>query len=265
MVRENEQGRTLYNYVNQARLDDTEIIVIIDEEHLFASPKTAKRAAEVLQKIYPKIEIRVSATPVTNSDYKTIVERQEVIDEEMIKEGILLNPKIDKHEQKSGESADQTLIDIALEKRQELADEYKQLGININPLLLIQLPNDTNEDLTTDDKKYIDAVIFHLENAHGISVNNHRLAIWLSGKRENVDGIEILDSMVDVLLFKQAIALGWDLPCSASHYYSGVEEYHCSLYSKPSDVFLQTSAATKVITPNAMLNQAGHLPTSKDR
>lgn len=215
MVRENEQGRTLYNYVNQARLDDTEIIVIIDEEHMFASPKTAKRAAEVLQKIYPKIEIRVSATPVTNSDYKTIVERQEVIDEEMIKEGILLNPKIDKHEQKSGESADQTLIDIALEKRQELADEYKKLGININPLLLIQLPNDTNEDITTDDKKYIDAVIFHLENAHGISVNNHRLAIWLSGKRENVDGIETLDNMVDVLLFKQAIALGWDCPRSA--------------------------------------------------
>lgn len=215
MVRENEQGRTLYNYVNQARLDDTEIIVIIDEEHLFASPKTAKRAAEVLQKIYPKIEIRVSATPVTNSDYKTIVERQDVIDEEMIKEGILLNPKIDKHEQKSGESADQTLIDIALEKRQELADEYKQLGININPLLLIQLPNDTNEDITADDKKYIDAVIFHLENAHGISVNNHRLAIWLSGKRENVDGIEALNGMVDVLLFKQAIALGWDCPRSA--------------------------------------------------
>lgn len=215
MVRENEQGRTLYNYVNQARLDDTEIIVIIDEEHMFASPKTAKRASEVLQKIYPKIEIRVSATPVTNSDYKTIVERQEVIDEEMIKEGILLNPKIDKHEQKSGESADQTLIDIALEKRQELADEYKQLGININPLLLIQLPNDTNEDTTTDDKKYIDAVIFHLENAHGISVNNHRMAIWLSGKRENVDGIETLDNMVDVLLFKQAIALGWDCPRSA--------------------------------------------------
>lgn len=215
MVRENEQGHTLYNYINHARLDDTEIIVIIDEEHMFASPKTAKRAAEVLQKIYPKIEIRVSATPVTNSDYKTVVERQEVIDEEMIKEGILLNPKIDKHEQKSGESADQTLIDIALEKRQELADEYKHLGININPLLLIQLPNDTNEEITTDDKKYIDAVIFHLENAHGISVSNHRMAIWLSGKRENVDGIETLDNMVDVLLFKQAIALGWDCPRSA--------------------------------------------------
>ena len=215
MVRENEQGRTLYNYVNQARLNDIEIIVIIDEEHLFASPKTAKRAAEVLQKIYPKIEIRVSATPVTNSDYRTIVERQEVIAEEMIKEGILLNPKIDKHEQKSGESADQTLIDIALEKRRELADEYKKMGININPLLLIQLPNDTNEDSTTDDKKYIDAVIFHLENAHGITVNNHCLAIWLSGKRENVDGIETLDNMVDVLLFKQAIALGWDCPRSA--------------------------------------------------
>ena len=41
------------------------------------------------------------------------------------------------------------------------------------------------------------------------------MAIWLSGKRENVDGIETLDNMVDVLLFKQAIALGWDCPRSA--------------------------------------------------
>jgi len=75
MVRENEQGKTLYAYINHARLNDTKIIVIIDEEHMFASPKTAKRATEVPQKIQAKLEIRVSATPVTNSDYKTIVER----------------------------------------------------------------------------------------------------------------------------------------------------------------------------------------------
>ena len=38
------------------------------------------------------------------------------------------------------------------------------------------------------------------------------MAIWLSGERENLDGLEVPDSMVEVLLFKQAIALGWDCP-----------------------------------------------------
>ena len=78
MIKENETNKNLYSFINKAKLNDTEIIVIIDEEHMFANTKTAKRANEVLQKIYPKVEIRVSATPTTNSDYRTLVERQDV-------------------------------------------------------------------------------------------------------------------------------------------------------------------------------------------
>lgn len=215
MVRENEQNKTLYSYVNQARLEDTEIIVIIDEEHMFANTKTAKRANEVLQKIYPKIEIRVSATPTTNSDYKTIVERQDVIAEEMIKEGIVLNPALDKYEQEGGKSLNQTLIDIALIKKKEISEAYKQLGEKINPLLLIQLPNDTNEENSLDDQKYIEMITQYLEVYHDITIKNNKLAIWLSGKKDNVEGIEANENMVEVLLFKQAIALGWDCPRAA--------------------------------------------------
>jgi len=215
MVRENEQNKTLYTYVNQARLDGTEIIVIIDEEHMFANPKTAKRANEVLQKIYPKIEIRVSATPISNSDYKTIVERQDVVHEEMIKESIVLNPALDEFEQESGKTLEQFLTKVALKKRDEIIEAYQKLDIKINPLLLIQLPNDTKEDNTPDDEKYIDNVIKALEVDHNITVKNNRLAVWLSGKKDNLIGIEKPDNMVDVLLFKQAIALGWDCPRAA--------------------------------------------------
>lgn len=215
MVRENEQNKTLYSYVNAARLNDTEIIVIIDEEHMFANPKTAKRAGEVLQKLYPKLEVRVSATPSTNSDYKTVVEREDVIREEMIKEGIVLNPAIDTFVQEGGKTLDHTLIDIALKKRTEISDAYKSLDININPLLLIQLPNDTSEDNTLDDTKYIDMVIQYLEVYHDITVKNHKLAVWLSGRRDNLDNIEQVNNMTEILLFKQAIALGWDCPRAA--------------------------------------------------
>jgi len=38
------------------------------------------------------------------------------------------------------------------------------------------------------------------------------LAIWLSGEHINKENVEKQDSEVEVLIFKQAIALGWDCP-----------------------------------------------------
>lgn len=214
IIKENETGKNLYNFINKAKGNGTEIIVIIDEEHMFANPKTAKRATEVLQKIDPKVEIRVSATPTTNSDYLTIVEREDVIAEEMIKEGIILNPALDSVIQE-GRSVEEILLNQALSKRIELSEVYRDLETRINPLLLIQLPNDTNDNNTLDDEKYIDVVLHELKNKYDITVENNRLAIWLSGSKENLDGIEQPESMVEVLLFKQAVALGWDCPRAA--------------------------------------------------
>lgn len=211
MIKENESNKNLYSFINKAKLNDTEIIVIIDEEHMFADTKTAKRANEVLQKIYPKIEIRVSATPTTNSDYRTLVERQDVIAEEMIKEGIILNPALDTIKQE-GRSLEEILLEQALAKKEELRQAYESLGVKINPLLLIQLPNDISDNNTADDEKYIDVVLQNLEVKYNITVNNNKLAVWLSGRKDNVEDIEKPDNMVEVLLFKQAIALGWDCP-----------------------------------------------------
>lgn len=63
--KENESDKTLIKYINQARLDDTEVIVILDEAHLFAS--RGKAAQDLLQKIYAKIEIDISATLLYHS------------------------------------------------------------------------------------------------------------------------------------------------------------------------------------------------------
>lgn len=214
MVKANEQGKTLYGYIEYAKMKDTEVVVIIDEEHMFASPRTAKRATEVLQKIQARVEIRVSATPVTNSDYKVIVEREDVVNAEMIKEGIILNPAIDQYNQE-GRTLNQVLMDVALEKREQLLQAYKNLGVNVHPLLLIQLPNDDAEDNSVQDNLYIEQVIQYLSIYKGITTSNHKLAVWLSGRKENLDDIEKHDNMTEVLLFKQAIALGWDCPRAA--------------------------------------------------
>jgi type III restriction enzyme len=209
-IRENEQGKTLVSYINGARMDDIEIIVILDEAHLFASK--GKAAKELLQKIYAKIEIDVSATPLYKSDYSYTIKRHEVVNAEMIKRGIELNPALDAHLQ-HGMALNQVLLDQALKKREQLKDAYSELGIGINPLLLIQLPNDTQKE-SVDDLKIKDEVISGLD-AKGITVQNNKLAIWLSKEKENLDGLEAPENMTEVLLFKQAIALGWDCPRAA--------------------------------------------------
>lgn len=57
-----------------------------------------------------------------------------------------------------------------------------------------------------------DRVIRVLKDIHGTSTENGKLAIWLSGEHINKENIERHESEVEVLIFKQAIALGWDCP-----------------------------------------------------
>lgn len=211
IVRDTETCRSLYDITRRTQDEiGIPIIVIIDEEHMFGG-KNAKKSEKVLKHIEPKLEIRISATPITLSAEKVYIPRQKVVEEEMIKEGIILNPAIDKHDSQA-HTLNQYLVKEALDKRNELAEAYKELGININPLLLIQLPNDSSDKLTTDDNTIIEEAKEYLDKVKGINVANGKLAIWLSGTKENVNGIEKEDSITEVLLFKQAIALGWDCP-----------------------------------------------------
>ncbi len=209
-IRENEQDKTLVRYINGARMHDTEIILILDEAHLFAA--RGRAAQELMQKIYAKIEIDVSATPLFSSDYTYIIKRQEVVEAEMIKQGVILNPDLDHHLQ-HGKTLNQVLLEQALKKREAIAKAYSDLDININPLLLIQLPNDTQKE-TLDDIQVKEEVMTFLK-AIGITIENNRLAVWLSNEKTNLEGIEDQQNITDVLLFKQAIALGWDCPRAA--------------------------------------------------
>src|SRR5690606_29191473 len=133
-------------------------------------------------------------------------------DAEMIKRGVILNPNLDAHLQQ-GKSLNQVLLAVSLKKREELAQAYKNLGININPLLLIQLPNDSATENVLDHQ-IKDEVLTYLD-AKGITTNNNRLAVWLSNTKTNLNNIEDPNNIVDILLFKQAIALGWDCPRAA--------------------------------------------------
>lgn len=214
-IRENEQGKNLYSYLANTRLNDTEIIVIIDEEHLMGQGATAEKSEYALKQIQGKIEIRVSATPKTpNPDGLVVVAREDVVKEQMIKKGVHLNPLVRADEQQ-GRDADLVLLEKALAKRDELAEKYAAQGTNINPLLLIQLPSDTKK-ITQDDTRIRDLVVDALTaRQKPITVDNGKLGIWLSGEKEHLKDISKPDNMVEAMLFKQAISLGWDCPRAA--------------------------------------------------
>lgn len=214
MVRETEHSASLYDLVRRTKEEQgMRLLVVIDEEHLFGG-RTAKQSEKVLKRLAAKVEIRISATPITAlPDALVTVPREEVIRAEMIKDGITINPGL--REEETGLSEHAYLLDLALQRRKEIKEAYETLGIRINPLLLIQLPNDNAESLNEQERSIVEQVKMRLEMEYDITTDNERLAIWLSGEKQNVEGLERPTNLTEVLLFKQAIALGWDCPRAA--------------------------------------------------
>ena len=215
MVRESESSASLYEITRRTQDElGLPIVAIIDEEHMFWS-KTADKSADVLNQINPAVEIRISATPKTLSpDEKVKVYRQDVVAAEMIKKEVVLNPEIDLNFS-NDLVLNENLIKTALAKRNQIAETYKELGININPLLLIQLPNDSKETMTEEDQAVAEQVKMYLKHICDITEENGRLAVWLANEKSNLAGLERPNNLAQVLLFKEAIALGWDCPRAA--------------------------------------------------
>lgn len=217
LVRDSESSASLYEITRRTQEElGLPIVAIIDEEHMFWS-KTADKSGQVLDKINPAVEIRISATPKTainGTTQKVLVNREDVIKAEMIKKEVVLNPDIDV-DADDPISLEERLLKTALQKRQQIADEYERLGSKIKPLLLVQLPNDTKETLTEEDNKVVEIVKTYLDMMCDITVENGKLAVWLANEKSNLEGLERPDNLTQVLLFKEAIALGWDCPRAA--------------------------------------------------
>ncbi len=203
------QDKETINFIEvleNTRILERKIILIIDESH---SGAKTDRALEIRDEIVkPDITIEMSATPVLvgNSDSKVVVNPTDVINEEMIKKQVLINPNIDAIADNELDSQ-QLIMECAIERRESLARKYKAQESNVNPLVLIQLPNaDAGED-----KKN---AIISLLRAKGITEESGRVAIWLSDEKINngVDQLLGIDGKVEYLIFKQAIDTGWDCP-----------------------------------------------------
>ncbi|MBL8090665.1 MAG: DEAD/DEAH box helicase family protein [Anaerolineales bacterium] len=214
-IRENEQDFNLSAILENTRDAGRNIVLVIDESHHSSKTETSQ---ELIQLIDPKVTIEVSATPNMQGDENVTVQREEVVKAGLIKEFIVINPEFQNEitkqtadtlsfTSKGEENTDEFVLRKAIEKREELAKGFQELGINVNPLLLIQLPDRKQGE--EDFKEEIEKI---LEKNHKITVKNGKLAIYLSEDKENLENISRNDSEVEVMIFKQAIALGWDCP-----------------------------------------------------
>lgn len=212
IVKENEKEFYLSKIVENTKDEGREIVLIIDESHHHA---TSEISQELVTDIAPRLTIEVSATPIMNNPDEIVsVPLEDVKLEGMIKKSVILNPDfknvLEKENLKTAlaNGTDAMVLQLALKKRDELAAAYKGAGIKINPLLLIQLP----DRKTQQEDRMKEEIVRILKDTYGMTTENGRLAIYLSEEKENLENISKNDNETDVLIFKQAIALGWDCP-----------------------------------------------------
>lgn len=208
-VRANERDNNLSSVINRTKDEGRTIFLVIDESHHTANSEKSK---ELIQDIGPKITMEVSATPQLNNANRIVeVELKDVKDEGMIKKEIVINPGFEHYivdKLKSDKTADELVLESALNKRIELKQELIAEGSSVNPLLLIQLPDAMHGVIDKKDE------IIALLKKFGYTTENGRLAIYLSDKdnKINLSNIEKNENEVEVMIFKQAISLGWDCP-----------------------------------------------------
>ena len=212
LILENEKEFYFGKVLENTKNNGNKLMMIIDESHYHATSDISKK---LIKEINPELTIEMSATPILqNPDEIVTVPIETVKLDGMIKKSIILNPgfknilKNNKIYSNNAKTSDLFILDQAIKKRNEIANEYKKLNNKINPLLLIQLPDkktQQEEKLKIDIQKY-------LKDHHKISTENGKLAIHLSENKRNLNSIKKNDNEVEVLIFKQAIALGWDCP-----------------------------------------------------
>ena len=192
------ERKNLYERVREAHNNGYKFIIIVDEEHL---NKTVKAEA-ILQYMNPEYIVRVSATTKTNKEAEFIkIDELEVINAGLITRALYINENVSNQTTLSNEH--EYLLDLAINKRKAIKDEYIKLGVQVNPLIIIQVPN-KSDDLIKQIEKILEEKNY--------TYDRKNLAIWLSDRKENIEDIENNESNQAVLIMKQAISTGWDCP-----------------------------------------------------
>lgn len=216
-IRESER-KNLFERISEAHRKGKNFIIIIDEEH----QNNTSKADDIISSINAKYEIRVSATPNRRvvGEFHEISE-VDVINEELITRFMYINKDLDTVSVVDPKNEAEILLEKADEVRKEIAQAYVDEKEDIRPLVLVQFPNLNDELIEFVENKL---------NSMGYNYDNGLLASWFSAEnKEDKDkkskklgkiniGTTDEDSIIKsnalpvFLLFKQALATGWDCP-----------------------------------------------------
>jgi len=211
-IRDNEQEFNLSKVIERTKEEGRDIILVIDEAHHHATSTISQR---LISDIGPRLTIEVSATPTLQGDEIVNVHLEDVKAAGMIKKAVVINDEIENFLKNnkiiSGlrTGSEEKVLDLAIKKRKKLVNAFNKENVTmINPLILVQLPDRRSQ--IEDEVK--ERIIKYLKDKHNISVENGKLGVYLSENYENLENITKNESEVEVLIFKQAITIGWDCP-----------------------------------------------------
>lgn len=199
-MREGEQAN-IYDALENSNLD--RLIVVVDESH---EARNSIKAVEILDTFKPDIVIDVTATPRNNSAYyktNTVkVSIHDVIREEFIKRQVIINDGLE-------QLTEEEVLKTAIEKRDAIEQAYREVEPNCKtPLLLVQIENESKVDTELGKQPRAEHIASVIEN---LGVDYDDIAIWVSDKKVCRNLADIKNSDVKVLIFKSAIATGYDI------------------------------------------------------
>jgi type III restriction enzyme len=186
-------------HVERAMDNGLKFVGIIDESHSHETAKTK----QVISYFSPIKIIRSSATPTYNADSVFLVDVSEadVIAEGLVKKQLIINENFPQNLQVENQL--DYLLERALTKRTELHQAFKKIKCDVNPLIVIQMPN-SSDAMLSDIETYF--------GTRSITYENNKLAVWLANKKQNDEGISENNAEPIAIIMKQAISLGWDCP-----------------------------------------------------
>lgn len=194
------EQKNIIDRISEAHKNGVNFIVIVDEEH---RSNTAISAGFILNFSAENI-IRVSATPIQNEmALKYEIPESEVIASGLITSAMYVNEEISDEVKTEMSTEYAYLIDLAIKKRNEIQKEYDKINKRIRPLVIIQFPDSSNNQIEDVEK---------LLEKYGYTYENGFVAKWLSEEKINVEDIESNYATPVFLLWKQALSTGWDCP-----------------------------------------------------
>lgn len=217
-ISDSERGN-LFDKIKKAHNKNMNFIIIIDEEH----QNNTSKADDIISAICAEYEIRVSATPVkrTEGEFYEINE-VDVINEGLITRAMLVNDGLGEVSLDNINHETDILLEKADEVRKQIAKAYIDHNEDVRPLVLVQFPNLNDKMIEYVEEKL---------RTMGYTYDNKFLAKWFSAESKedkdkkskkigkiNIGSVGEEDSITNInaepvfLLFKQALATGWDCP-----------------------------------------------------